>query len=105
MTTHPAFTKTLVGTNITQYGMDAKTALEIGLLTDGAEGCAWFADWARQSPTDEVNLYTFGGFIGGFIYGEPADFTTLAEFAHCADDAATTVWVDYLCMVDAWLDR
>lgn len=87
-----AITKTIIGTHVTQYAMSAATALRVGLLTDGANDCAWFADWARKTPNDQVYLYTFGGFIGGFIYGEPADFETLAEFAQCADNMAAQVW-------------
>ena len=79
-------TRTIVGTGITQFSMNAKTALEIGLLTDGAAGCKWFAEWATKKPNDEVHAYTFNGIFGGFIYGEVADFHTLAKFAQCAED-------------------
>ncbi len=81
-------TKTLMGTHIVQYAMPASTALDIGLLTDGADGCKWFAEWATKTPTDTVYLYTFGGFIGGFVYGDIADFETLAEFAEFAANTA-----------------
>lgn len=81
-----AITKTILGTGIIQYSMDAGKALEIGLLTDGAAGCKWFAEWATARPADAVHAYTFDGIFGGFIYGEVADFETLAEFAQCAAD-------------------
>jgi hypothetical protein len=84
----------LIGTNVVQYQMEAKTALEIGLLTDGATGCGWFAEWAQRKPTDMVYVYTFGGLIGGFVYGEAADFNTLAEFAGCADGVAAMIWAE-----------
>lgn len=89
--------KKLLGSNIVQQSMSAGEALQIGLLTDGAEGCGWFTDWARKSPNDEVHLYSFGGFIGGFIYGESANFETLAEFAQCAEDSAAKVWSELQC--------
>lgn len=79
-------TKTIIGTGIVQYEMAASVALDCGLLTDGAEGCKWFAEWATKSPKDLVHAYTFDGIFGGFIYGEVADFHTLAEFADCARD-------------------
>lgn len=88
--------KTLIGTGITQFSMNAATALNIGLLTDGAPGCGWFAEWARKSGNDPVYAYTFGGIFGGFIYKEVADFETLAEFAQCADDRASVIWQQYL---------
>lgn len=84
-------TQTILGTHIVQYKMTAAVALEIGLLTADPR-CGWFADWARRSPLDFVCIYTFGGFIGGFIYDEIADFNALAEFAECADRMAQQVW-------------
>ena len=86
--------KTLLGTDIVQYELTAKFALDIGLLT-ADDKCSWFAEWATQSPADSVFLYTFGGFIGGFIYRECADFETLQEFAQCASDSADQVWHEY----------
>lgn len=89
-------TSSIVGTGIVQYEMNASTALEIGLLTDGAAGCKWFAEWANQRPTDKVRVYTFNNVFGGFIYGEVADFHTLAEFADCAkallDRIGQNIW-------------
>ncbi len=84
-------TKTILGSGITQYLMSAQVALDIGLLTDGAGGAKWFAEWATKSPADEVRAYTFDGIFGGFIYSEVADFETLAEFAQCAADLADRI--------------
>ena len=76
---------------IEQITMSAGLALESGLLTSDPM-CGWFADWAQKRPHDHVYLYKFGGFYGGFIYGESANYETLVEFAQCADDAASKVW-------------
>ena len=94
--------KTIVGTSIVQYEMDAATALKTGLLTEGAAGCGWFADWARMRPADKVWAYTFDGIFGGFIYNEMADFETLAEFAQEADAIACTIWRE---LQNLWADH
>jgi hypothetical protein len=95
---------TIIATGIVQYDMPASVALECGLLTDGAGGAKWFAEWATKSPADRVYVYTFGGIVGGFIYSEQADFTTLAEFADCANTAALAIWTELQCAWDERLD-
>lgn len=94
-------TSKILGTDIVQYEMDASKALEIGLLTDGANGCKWFAEWATKTPTEKVWVYTFGGIFGGFTFGEVADFQTLAEFADGANDSARQIWME---LQNAWDD-
>lgn len=84
-------TKTMIGTHVVECRMTAAEALEIELLTADPT-CSWFARWAMERPNDDVFMYAFGGFIGGFIFGERGDFNTLTEFAECADMMAQQVW-------------
>lgn len=97
-------TASIIGTDIVQYELTAGKALEIGLLAKdgGANGCGWFADWARNTPAEKVYVYTFGGLTGGFIYREVADFLTLTEFAERADDMARQIWTE---LQTAWEER
>lgn len=90
----PVITKTIIATSIMQYDMDAVTALNTGLLSRTFTGGDWFTAWANKSPTDRVYVYVFGGIYGGFIYGQCADFETLAEFAACADAIAEQIWLE-----------
>ena len=36
--------------------------------------------------------YSFGGIIGGWIFGEEASFSTLADFAERAEDHGDFLW-------------
>lgn len=88
------YKQTIVGTHIVQTEMMARDALACGLLASDVTGCQWFADWANADGQSAVFFYHFGGLFGGFIYGEPADFRTLQEFAKSADDSANRIWTE-----------
>lgn len=81
-------TQSCIG-NVTQTEFTAGDALQSGEFEWVG---AWFIEWAGKNPQRSLYLYHFGGIYGGCIFGEVADFHTLAEFADCADQIAAEMW-------------
>lgn len=92
----------LACSTIVQYAMEARTALRAHLF-DTDKSCEWFRQWAIEGPLEQVYIYTFGGIVGGFIYGTSADFQTLEEFGNAANDVAGHIWFDYQREAADWL--
>ena len=94
--------KEMIKAKIEQQEYTAKEALELGLFDPQ---CKWFEEWATKGPNDRVFTYTFDGLHGGLIYGEPADFETLRDFAFAADGVASIIWFELQGMFGDFLDK
>lgn len=83
---------------IIEIEMRAGEALAAGVFAGACEGFKinWFAQWAIERPSDSVYCYVIDGMGGNFIYGERADYQTLAEFVRCTDSQFEEMWQRYI---------